>query len=183
MMAAAQRPLMRRWFSAAYIAIHSAELGVHHTAIRCAMGAGGLVHAKLWGRVTKLDPCREPVALTLDNQLPYAPCVFEKDHHTGYLRWVGPRQGHVYKSQPMAAAALARTTQPHAQARPTTDAGIAGLRLDLTVDIRVGIRSAYLTVEVLTRSARRQDGQRMRGIGDAAALRQLYRRWFASGRS
>jgi len=175
MMAAAPRAPLRRWFSVAYIAIHSAELGVHHTALRCAMGAGGLVHARLWGRATKLAPCREPVALIHDNQLPYAPCVFEKDHHTGYVRWVGPRQEHVSKSLPMAAAAVARTTPPSAQARPTTDAGIAGLRLDLTVDIRVGMRSVCLTVEVISRSVCRQDGPRMAGRRDVAGLR----RWFA----
>jgi hypothetical protein len=179
MRAAAQRAPIRCWFSAVSIAMHSAELGVHHTAVRCAMGAGGFVRARLWGHATKLDPCRAPVALIFDNQLPYAPCAFENDHHTGFLRWVGLRQEHVYKSQPMAAAALARTTQVREQARPTTDAGIAGLSLDLTVDIRVGIRSAYLTVEVLTRSAHRQDGPRMRGISEVAVLRRWYRRWFA----
>jgi hypothetical protein len=65
------------------------------------------------------------------------------------------------------------------QAPPTTDARTAGLRLDVTVAMRVGIRSVYVTIEVLARSARQSHGPRMRDISDVVALRHLYRCWLA----
>jgi hypothetical protein len=61
-----------------------------------------------------------------------------------------------------------------------TDARTAGLRLAVTVAMRIGIRSVSVTIEVLARSARQSHGQRMRDISDVAALRHFYRRWLAS---
>lgn len=81
---AAQRAPIRRWLSAAYVAMSAVELGVHYTAIRCAM------------------------------------------------------------------------------------------------ELRVGIGSVHLTVELLALSARRRHGQRKRGISEVVVLRQLYRQWLAS---
>ena len=182
MMAAAQRAPIRRWFFAAYIAMRSAELGVHCTAIRCAMGDAGFVRARLWVRATRLDPYREPSALRLDNQpQPYAPCVFEKDDQTGFIRWVGPRHGLVRRTHPMwAAAALPSATRLSEQASPAVHARITSFCCDLTIELRGGIGSVHLTVEILTRSARRQYGQRKRGISKVVVLRQLYRQWLAS---
>lgn len=59
----------------------------------------------------------------------------------------------------------------------SVDAREAGLCLGLTDEMGLGLRSVYFDVEVLDRSARRRRGQRIRGIGDFADLRQLRLRW------
>lgn len=56
----------------------------------------------------------------------------------------------------------------------SVDAREAGFCLGLTDEMGLGIRSVYFDVEVLDRGARRRRGQRIRGIGDFADLRQLY---------
>ena len=56
----------------------------------------------------------------------------------------------------------------------SVDAREAGFCLGLTDEMGVGIRSVYFDVEVLDRGVRRRRGQRVRGIGDFADLRQLY---------
>ena len=56
----------------------------------------------------------------------------------------------------------------------SVDAREAGFCLGLTDEMGVGIRSVYFDVEVLDRGVRRRRGQRIRGIGDFADLRQLY---------
>lgn len=53
----------------------------------------------------------------------------------------------------------------------------SGFCLGLTDEMGIGMRSVYFDVEVHDRRARRQRGQRIRGIGDFADLRQLYLRW------
>jgi hypothetical protein len=53
----------------------------------------------------------------------------------------------------------------------------AGFCLALTDEMGLGTRSVFFDVEVHDRRARRQRGQRIRGIGDFADLRQLYLRW------
>lgn len=53
----------------------------------------------------------------------------------------------------------------------------AGFCLGLTDEMGVGIRSLYFDVEVLDRGARRRRGQRIRGVGDFADLRQLRLLW------
>jgi len=53
----------------------------------------------------------------------------------------------------------------------------AGFCLALTDEMGIGMRSVYFDVEVHDRRARRRRGQRIRGIGDFADLRQLYLRW------
>jgi hypothetical protein len=45
--------------------------------------------------------------------------------------------------------------------------------LGLTDELGVGVRSLFFDVEVRDRRARRRRGQRIRGIGDFADLRQL----------
>jgi hypothetical protein len=55
----------------------------------------------------------------------------------------------------------------------------AGFCLGLTDEMGIGMRSVYFDVEVHDRRARRQRGQRIRGIGDFADLRQLCLRWLA----
>jgi len=151
MRAAAPRPLLHRWFYAAYVAMSAAELGVHHAAIRSVRETGRFVRARLRVRSTRLAPCRAPVAPVLDHQRrPDAMGLFEKRHNTAYVRWFGPPQGDMRRPQPMwAAAVLPPTTRPGEQAPTTTDARTAGLRLDLTVTMRVGIRSVYVTLEAL----------------------------------
>jgi hypothetical protein len=52
----------------------------------------------------------------------------------------------------------------------------AGFCLGLTDEMGTGLRSVYFDVEVHDRRARRRRGQRIRGIGDFADLRQLYLR-------
>src|SRR5882724_8438628 len=54
----------------------------------------------------------------------------------------------------------------------------AGFCLALTDEMGLGMRSVFFDVEVHDRRARRQRGQRIRGIGDFADLRQLYLRLF-----
>ena len=54
----------------------------------------------------------------------------------------------------------------------------AGCCLALTDEMGIGMRSVYFDVEVRDRRAHRRRGQRIRGIGDFADLRQLYLRWF-----
>jgi hypothetical protein len=53
----------------------------------------------------------------------------------------------------------------------------AGSCLALTDEMGLGMRSVYFDVEVHDRRARRRRGQRIRGIGDFADLRQLCWRW------
>jgi len=53
----------------------------------------------------------------------------------------------------------------------------AGFCLGLTDEMGIGKRSVYFDVEVHDRRVRRRRGQRIRGIGDFADLRQLYLRW------
>ena len=55
----------------------------------------------------------------------------------------------------------------------------AGFCLGLTDEMGLGMHSVYFDVEVHDRRARRRRGQRIRGIGDFADLRQLYMRWRA----
>ncbi len=53
----------------------------------------------------------------------------------------------------------------------------AGSCLGLTDEMGLGLHSIYFDVEVHDRRARGRRGQRIRGIGDFADLRQLYLRW------
>lgn len=53
----------------------------------------------------------------------------------------------------------------------------AGFCFALADEMGIGMRSVYFDVEVHDRRARRRRGQRIRGIGDFADLRQLYLRW------
>jgi hypothetical protein len=55
----------------------------------------------------------------------------------------------------------------------SVDAREAGCCLGLTDELGVGVRSLFFDVEVRDRRARRRRGQRIRGIGDFADLRQL----------
>jgi len=56
----------------------------------------------------------------------------------------------------------------------SVDAREAGFCLGLTNEMGVGLRSVFFEVEVHDRRARRRRGQRVRGIGDFADLRQLH---------
>jgi hypothetical protein len=172
----ALRAHMRRWFYAASIALSSAGLGARHAASRDATATNGFVRARLRLHATRLDSHCEQVALFLDNQLwPYAMVGFEKHHATGHLRWVGPRRGSTHWPPPWwTAVALPRATW----ARSATDTRIDDVSFDLTVELCVGLRSMSLTIELRSRSIRRQS-RRVRGSGHGAALRQLYRRWLA----
>lgn len=59
----------------------------------------------------------------------------------------------------------------------SVDAREPGLCLGLTDEMGLGLRSVYFDVEVHDRGAHRRRGQRIRGIGDFADLRQLRLRW------
>jgi hypothetical protein len=61
----------------------------------------------------------------------------------------------------------------------SVDVQEAGFCLGLTDEMGIGMRSVYFDVEVHDRRARRRRGQRIRGIGDFADLRQLCLRWLA----
>ena len=50
----------------------------------------------------------------------------------------------------------------------------AGFCLGLTNEMGIGLRSVFFEVEVHNRRARGRRGQRIRGIGDFADLRQLH---------
>jgi hypothetical protein len=157
---------MRRWFYAASIAVSSAGLGARHAASRDATASHEFVRARIRLHATRLDSHREPVALLFDNQLwPHAMVGFEKHHATGYLRWAGPRQGSTHWPRPT-------------WARPATDTRTDDVSFDLTIELCVGLRSMSLTIELRSRSIRRQS-ERVRDIGNGAALRQLSRRWLA----
>ena len=56
----------------------------------------------------------------------------------------------------------------------------AGLCLGLTDEMGIGLQSVYFDVEIHDRGARRRRGQRIRGIGDFADLRQLRLWWLGS---
>lgn len=53
----------------------------------------------------------------------------------------------------------------------------AGFCLALTDEMGLGMRSVFFDVEVHDPRARRGRGQRIRGVGDFADLRQLCLRW------
>jgi hypothetical protein len=55
----------------------------------------------------------------------------------------------------------------------SVDAREAGCCLGLTDELGVGMRSLFFDVEVRDRRARQRRGQRIRGVGDFADLRQL----------
>ena len=55
----------------------------------------------------------------------------------------------------------------------SVDARAAESCLGLTDELGVGLRSLYFEVEVRDRGAGRRRGQRLRGVGDFADLRQL----------
>lgn len=55
----------------------------------------------------------------------------------------------------------------------SVDAREAGCCLGLTDELGVGVRSLFFDVEVRDRRVRRRRGQRIRGVGDFADLRQL----------
>ena len=55
----------------------------------------------------------------------------------------------------------------------SVDAREAGCCLGLTDELGVGVRSVFFDVEVRDRRARKRRGQRIRGIGDFADVRQL----------
>lgn len=55
----------------------------------------------------------------------------------------------------------------------SVDAREAGFCLGLTDELGVGLRSLFFDVEVRDRRARKRRGQRIRGIGDFADVRQL----------
>jgi hypothetical protein len=55
----------------------------------------------------------------------------------------------------------------------SVDARAAGCCLGLTDELGVGVRSLFFDVEVRDRRARKRRGQRIRGIGDFADVRQL----------
>lgn len=55
----------------------------------------------------------------------------------------------------------------------SVDAKAAGCCVGLTDELGVGVRSLFFDVEVRDRATRRRRGQRIRGIGDFADLRQL----------
>jgi hypothetical protein len=59
----------------------------------------------------------------------------------------------------------------------SVDVREAGFCLALTDEMGIGMRSVYFEVEVHDRRALRRHGQRIRGVGDFADLRQLYLRW------
>jgi len=63
------------------------------------------------------------------------------------------------------------------------DAKDAGFCLGLTDEMGIGMRSVYFDVEVHDRRARRRRGQRIRGVGDFADLRQLYLHWLGRDRN
>jgi hypothetical protein len=56
----------------------------------------------------------------------------------------------------------------------SVDAREAGCCLGLTDQLGVGVHSLFFDVEVRDRRARRRRGQRIRGVGDFADLRQLW---------
>jgi len=59
----------------------------------------------------------------------------------------------------------------------SVDAREAGFCLGLTNEIGIGMCSVYFDVEIHDRRTRGRRGQRIRGIGDFADLRQLHMRW------
>jgi hypothetical protein len=167
---------MRRWLYTASFALSSAGLGARHTASCDATATHGFVRARIRLHATRLGSRREPVARLFDNQLwPYAKARLEKHHARWYVRWVGPRQGSTHWPPPgWPGVVLPRATW----ARPATDTRTDDVSFDLTIELCVELRSMSLTIELRSRSIRRQSG-RVRGSGHGAALRQLYRRWLA----
>jgi hypothetical protein len=161
----ALRSHIRRWFYTATIALSSAGLGARHAASRDA--THGFVRARIRFHATRLDSHHEPV---FDNpRWPYAKAGFEKHHATGYLRSVGPRQGSPHWPPPgWAAVVLPCATWP----RPGTDTRTDDMSFDLPIELWVGLRSMSLTLELVSRSIRRQS-KRVREIGKGTALRQL----------
>lgn len=172
----ALRVQMRRWCYAASIALSSAVLGVRYAVSCDATATHGVLRARSRLHATRLDPHWAPVALLFDNQRwPCTKVVFEKHHATGDLRWVGPRPGSTPWPPPWTGVGLLRATW----ARPATGTGTDDVSFDLTIALCVGPRAMSLTIELRSRSIRRQRG-RVLDIGTGAALRPLVRRWLVS---
>jgi len=162
---------MRRSCYAAFIAMSSSRRG----ASRDPRTADGFLRARVQFRTMQLDSSSESVAHIFDNQLwPDAMLRFERHDATGYLRWVGPRQGLARCTPPAwTAVGLPRATWPRsAMATRTT-----GMSFDLNIELCVRLRSMSSTIELRARSIGQKTGPRVLAKASGAALREWYRQW------
>ncbi len=168
------RAHMRRSFYAAFIAMSSSRRG----ASRDARATDGFVRARLRLRTTRLDSSSESVAPIFDNQLwPDAMARFEQHDATGYLRWVGPRQGLARWPPPgWTAVGLPRATW----ARSATATMTTGMSFDLNIELCVRLRVMALTIELRARSIGQQNNPCVSDSASGAALQQSYQRWRVS---
>lgn len=162
---------MRRSCYAAFIAMSSSRRG----ASRDSRTTDGFVRARVRFRTTWLDSSSALVAPLFDNQLwPDAMAPFEQHDATGYLRWVGPRQGPVRCPPPgWTAVALPRATWT----RAATATRATGMSFDLNFELCVRLRSMSLTIELRARSIGQKREPSVLEKASGAALREWYRRW------
>lgn len=164
------RAHMRRSFYAAFIAMSSFRRG----ASRDARATDGFVRARVRLRTTRLDSSSESVAPIFDNQVwPDAMARFEQHGATGYLRWVGPRQGLARWPPGWTAVGLPRATW----ARAATATMTTAMSFDLNIELCVRLRVMALTIELRARSIGHRSGPSVLEKTSGAAPRQRYRRW------
>jgi len=167
----ALRVHMRRSCYAAFIAMSSSRRG----ASRDPRTADGFLRARVQFRTMQLDSSSESLAHLFDNQLwPDAMLRFERHDATGYLRWVGPRQGLARWPPPgWTAVVLSRApwTRAATATRPT------GMSFDLNIELYVWRRSMSLTIELGARSIGQKSRPRVLEKASGAALREWYRQW------
>lgn len=162
---------MRRSFYATFIAMSSSRRGA-----RCDPRAtDGFVRARVRFRTTWLDSSSALVAPIFDNQLwPDAMARFEQHDATGYLRWVGPRQGPACCPPPgWTAVVLSRAPWTRAATATRT----TGMSFDLNIELCVRLRAMSSTIALRVRSIGQKRGPSVLEKASGAALREWYRRW------
>lgn len=161
----------RRSCYAAFIAMSSSRRG----ASRDSRTTDGFIRARVQLRTTQLDSSSESVAHVFDNQLwPVAMAGFERHDATGFLRWVGPRQGPARRPPPgWTAVVLSRGRwTPAATATRTT-----GMSFDLNIELCVRLRAMSSTIALRVRSIGQKSGPNVLEKASGAALREWYRLW------
>lgn len=162
---------MRRSCYAAFIAMSSPRRG----ASRDSRTTDSFLRARVQFRTTSFDSSSESVAHIFDNQLwPDAMVRFERHDATGYLRWVGPRQG-LARWPPPGWTAVVLSCAPWPRAATATRT--TGMSFGLNFELCVRLCTMSSTVELRARSIGQKTGPSVLEKASGAALREWYRLW------